>query len=161
MRGDREIVVWSIILCISIILSACSKRCAQSQNTNYNAHNDELQLALDKIIQQEAMLTNVPIPLYEERILTLSYQKDENIILLGYKSQLSADQLIDYFMNQMERYGWKHIVFFEAQESILQFENPDYYCTILIKRSETNSSSFFIYIKRASTIGSLMGSELG
>lgn len=109
-------------------------------------------MILERVIQQEAMLVNIPLPLYDERILPVSYNDDDtSLIKLGYKSPLSLQQAIDFFMNQMERYGWRHLISFEGQESILQFENPDCYCTVVIKLRENNGSFVFIYMKRAST----------
>lgn len=109
-------------------------------------------MILDRVMQQEAMLVNIPLPLYDERILPVSCDSDDtSSIRLGYKSPLTSLLAIDFFMNQMERYGWRHLVSFEGQESILQFENPDCYCTIVIKSLEKDGSFVFIYMKRAST----------
>lgn len=150
-RGDGRIVFcYALLLCF--ILSACSKRSAQNKYDDSSQQYCLLQsMILERVIQQEAMLVNIPLPLYDERILPVSYNDDTSLIKLGYKSPLSLQQAIDFFMNQMERYGWRHLVSFEGQESILQFENPDCYCTVVIKSRENNGSFVFIYMKRAST----------
>jgi hypothetical protein len=150
-RGDGRIIFcYALLVCF--ILSACSKRSAQNKYNNDNQQHCSFQsMILERVIQQEAMLVNIPLPLYDERILPVSYDDDASFIKLGYKSPLSLQQAIDFFMNQMERYGWRHLVSFEGQESILQFENPDCYCTVVITSLEKNCSSVFIYMKRAST----------
>lgn len=109
---------------------------------------------LDTIIQQEAMLVDVPIPLYDHRIIPPMYNVIEHdTLVFGYKSPLNSDQAISFFMTQMERYGWKHMVTFVAHESVLQFESPDRYCTVVIKKSDNYvlGSVIFMYIKKAST----------
>lgn len=151
-RGDSRIVFCYVLL-VCFIFSACSKRSALNKHDNDNQQDSSLQsMILERVIQQEAMLVNIPIPLYDERILPVSYNFDDiSLIKLGYKSPLSPRQAVDFFMHQMERYGWRHLVSFEAHESILQFENPDCYCTIIVGSLEPNGSSVFIYMKRAST----------
>ncbi len=109
---------------------------------------------LDTIIQQEAMLVDVPIPLYDHRIIPAMHDVTEHdTLVFGYKSPLNTDQAISFFMTQMERYGWKHMVTFVAHETIAQFESPDRYCTVVIKKSDhcVSGSVIFMYIKKAST----------
>lgn len=102
--------------------------------------------------QQEAMLVDVPLPLYDERIITESNgQTESETLVLGYKSPLSKPEAIDFFVHQMERYGWQNSVCFDGYQALLQFESPDRYCTVSIKEQEPRGSCIFIYIKRAST----------
>src|SRR5205814_9893065 len=70
IRGDEGIIIRCVLLFLCFILSACSQRCVQKKAINDVEKNDVLQSTLlDRIIQQEAMLVNIPFPLYEERIL--------------------------------------------------------------------------------------------
>jgi hypothetical protein len=97
------------------------------------------------------MLVDIPIPLYDERIIIpLSDIFEGGTLAFGYKSPLSCEQAINFFITQMERLGWKHLVTFEGIESILQFESPDRYCTVIIKAHELSHSLIFIYLKKAS-----------
>ncbi len=109
---------------------------------------------LDTIIQQEAMLVDVPIPLYDYRIIpTMHDVSKHDTLVFGYKSPLNSDQAVSFFMTQMERYGWKHMITFDGHEFLLQFESPDRYCTVVIKNSDhsVSGSVIFMYIKKAST----------
>jgi hypothetical protein len=120
----------------------------QNQNENY-IKNDYF----DRIIQQEAMLVDVPIPLFDERIFPTSFEEIESdTSVFGYKSPLSKDQAIDFFLKQMERLGWEHLISFKAAaEIIMQFKSPDRYCTVVIKDyCLSTHTSIFMYIKRAS-----------
>lgn len=109
------------------------------------------QVVMNTIIQQEAMLVDVPLPLYDERIILDSNPDEDQGIILGYKSSLTVAQVISFFMNEMERYGWKHLITFYATESILQFQSPHSYCTILTQSLENRYSRIIIYMKKAST----------
>jgi len=161
----REIIFCGIIICCVIILSSCKKHEIQKEQTpviETQGYDYQKAIILDKIIQQESMLVTIPLPLYDERILPTSLDFcEKETITLGYKSPFAVEQAIDFFMNQMERYGWKHVVSFENNKSLLFFENPDSYCCIVIKPLHSFKSIIIIYIKRASSKSSLIGSELG
>jgi len=138
-----------IMFCL--LFSSCTKRTiSQQQHISVDpVITKEQDKHLDFIIQQEAMLIDIPIPLFDERIIIPSSQVEDGTLVFGYKSLLSYTQAIDFFMTQMERLGWKHIVTFEGAETIVQFKSPDRYCTIIITKAESYSS-IFIYLKKAS-----------
>ena len=133
-----------------LLFSSCTKQQSRQQKKNLVILSDSVQCHFDDIVQQ-AMLVDIPIPLYDERIMIpLSDNSEGGTLVFGYKSPLSCEQAIIFFITQMERLGWKHLVTFDGIESILQFESPDRYCTIVIKKSGTSHSSVFIYLKKAS-----------
>lgn len=136
-----------------MFLSACTKRQSSQQKIDVDRVTiDRQEEMLDDIIRQEAMLVDIPIPLYDERII----QSCDDVarldtLFFGYKSPLSCVQAQDFFMTQMERYGWQHLVSFEATDLLLQFASPYRYCTVIIKKDADNSahSCIFIYIKKS------------
>ena len=140
-----------IVFCL--FLSSCVKRQSSQPKIEVDhAAIDHQKEILDAIIRQEAMLVDIPIPLYDERII----QSCDDVarldtLFFGYKSPLSCAQAHDFFMTQMERYGWQHLVSFESADLLLQFASPYRYCTIIIKKSDDNSvhSHIFIYIKKS------------
>jgi len=151
--GRDLVVARCVLIVLCLLLSSCNKHQSGQRKSNIeeslvNNKND----ILDTIVQQEAMLIDIPIPLYDHRIIPSSHLSAESdTLVFGYQSPLSRAQAIDFFMNQMERYGWRHLVSFDGEELLLQFESPDRYCSVIIKNSTPSSSSIFIYIKRAST----------
>jgi hypothetical protein len=154
IREDLVTVRCITIMVFCLFLSSCTKQQPLQQKSN----NDQLlidnQKILDLIIQQEAMLIDIPIPLYDHRIIPSDFSSfTSDTLVFGYKSPLSRAQARDFFMNQMERYGWQHLVTFDTSESLLQFASPDRFCTVIIKNDPQDSlhSSIFIYIKKAST----------
>lgn len=135
-----------------LLFSSCTKqRSYQHKKAVIQRVDNAQNQLLDIIVQQEAMLIDIPIPLYDERIiLPSSDYTEDGTLVFGYKSPLSCEQVINFFIIQMERLGWKHQVTFAGAESILQFESPDRYCTVVIKNSGLLHSSIFIYLKKAS-----------
>ena len=141
-----------------LLFSSCSKKQVSSigsakiienEDSNKDTHNVHI---LNFIEQQETMLVDIPLPLYDERIIpTMIDATKTDTMVFGYKSPLTRAECTDFFMNQMERYGWRQLVFFDSFEALLEFESPNRYCTILIREDENNGSSLFIFIKRASS----------
>ena len=125
-----------MVIMFCVLLSSCTKHQSPQQKNNIDQQLiDGRKKVLDIIIQQEAMLVDVPIPLYDERIIPCNDSSIESDTwVFGYKSPLSCAQAQDFFMHQMDRYGWQHR-----------------YCTVIIKKSDHNSlhSRIFIYIKKS------------
>lgn len=150
IRGDLVIIRCCMFL-FCLLFSSCTKQKSYKQkNNNALSANSMKETYLDTIVQQEAMLTDIPIPLFDARIIPSSFNLiKSDTLLFGYKSPLSYEQAIDFFLKQMERLGWKHLVTLDGEESLLEFKSPDRYCTIVVKRSTLPSCSLiFIYIKK-------------
>jgi len=136
---------------VSLLLCGCAKRQEVCPHKVLEQHiieqvNSHKEAIIDVIVQQEAMITNIPFPLYDERIIPAAYTVDTcESVVFGYKSPFSSSQAIEFFLIQMERFGWKYLVFFDGFESILQFKNPTHYCTIIIKEYDSNHSLIMIY----------------
>jgi hypothetical protein len=155
IRGDLVVVRCLFMMMFCLLFSSCTKQQSYRHKKSVEQSLDKRQdTILDTIIRQEAMLVDIPIPLFDERIIqSSSYSTESDTLIFGYKSPLSPAQAIDFFLTQMERLGWKHLVTFEGMESLLQFESPDRYCTVVVKNSgiSPSHSCIFIHIKRAST----------
>jgi len=137
------VVLRCLLTVFCLLIPSCTKH-QQSQQKKI----------VDIIVQQEAMLVDIAIPLYDERIIPLNnFSIESDTLVFGYKSPLACAQAQAFFMNQMERYGWQHLVSFTSEDILLQFQSPDRYCSIIIKKdvSRSDGSSIFIYIKKAST----------
>lgn len=158
IRGDLAIVRYCMALLFCLLFSSCTRQrvSTHASGTERQSGSQHSSVLLDTVIQQEAMLVDIPIPLYDQRIIpTAAYDAAESdTLVFGYKSPLDHSQAVEFFINQMERFGWRHLVSFDVySESILQFKSPDRYCTVVVRKFENKSScsSIFIYIKRAST----------
>src|SRR5581483_1584255 len=154
-RGFAGVFYYSVVLLIcGVLLPSCAKKCSDKMQIAPVVNQQQLDaqkqkdLILQRIVEQEAMLVNIPIPLYDERVLPASLDDSENqTIVLCYKSPLTLLQLNDFFMSQMERLGWKLLVSFDSHEKHIIFENPNSYCLIMIKEADQQKSFISLYIK--------------
>jgi len=107
-----------------MLISGCTKKAINRSST----------LVID---QQEAKLVDVPMPLYDKRLSVVSNDSDtEDNTILGYRSSLSADVIIDFYVHEMERLGWQQLKLFQGTESLIQFESPERLCSISIRSSD-------------------------
>ncbi len=140
------------LLCLGLLLlllGSCSKNnhvISQQSKKNWQTKNNRL--PIDVVQQQEAMLVDIPIPLYDERLPAYDPDADSknNTIMLGYKTSLTVDNVIEFYTQQMERLGWNHVKLFKGSESLLQFESPDRLCTISVRPRLKRSSGTNIFI---------------
>jgi len=88
------------------------------------------------INQQEAKLVDIPIPLYDEWLSVASNDSNtEDTTMFGYRSSLSVNVIIDFYVHEMERLGWQQLKLFQGTESLVQFESPERLCSISIRPS--------------------------
>src|SRR5437868_9032834 len=106
------------LLCVTVVgcykkpLPLLEQQCVSCTSSSFD---DE---QLNRIIEQETLLINVPLPLYDKRIIPTSDSVNNDTIFLGYESPLSLEQATNFFMCQMERYGWNLLVSFEAIDTL-------------------------------------------
>ncbi len=128
-------------LVMLFILSSCIR---QHSKKKAQEHNN----AITSVFQQEAMLVDIPIPLYDERILVQGKhsQAEQNATMLGYRSSLLSDDIIEFYMQEMERLGWRQVKVFKGIESLLQFESPGRLCTISVRENKKRRAKTDILI---------------
>jgi len=137
------------IAMVCLLFSSCAKK--HTPHNNFDSLEVSKGLAILSFIeQQETMLVDIPIPLYDERIIPSFVDASEtDLMVFGYKSPLSRQDNVAFFVNQMERYGWRQIVCFETFESLLEFEVPGRYCTISMRDLDNSGSLIYIFIKKS------------
>jgi len=146
--------------CVCLLLSGCSHR--PIKNECHENEQEQKTVPLEQAIEHEALFINIPLPLYDQRIAVPILENQLNTTyIFGYTSSLSQAQIAEFFMVEMERYGWEHLVSFNGKETIIEFASPSEYCTVIVYPFELCQSTFYIYIKRASSGSSPIGSELG
>lgn len=86
--------------------------------------------------QQEARLQHVPLPLNAQRADVCgpleSGEQPKDQIIVCYLVDMTIDQLIDFYTEQMERFGWLQIGDFRSHQTLLLFERPDKLCAIAL-----------------------------
>jgi len=111
---------------------------------------------IEFVRQKEAKLSDIPVPLNAEPLQTYFQQTSSsknscnnicNNIILGYKIADMYPKHRDYLLNivtfylqEMERLGWKQVAFFDGFEKLIVFKKPSRFCTISIRDISQNST---------------------
>ncbi len=115
--------VWCLFL-LCVLINGCTRRAINRSGAVF-------------INQQEAKLVDIPIPLYDEWLSVESSDSNtEDNTILGYRSSLSVGVIIDFYVHEMERLGWRQLKLFQGTESLVQFESPERLCSISIRPSD-------------------------
>lgn len=153
-----------IIICLfPLIFTGCTS--SKKKNvTSFNVSNTDSVSTVDKenvekmylfseveARRKEAILLDVPIPLYVTRIPVINEDMYGNQIVLGYQSNVSPDELITMYREQMERHGWNLAQSFKGSESLLHFEKPTRVCSVCIRPHKkmfgNEGSELIIYVE--------------
>ncbi len=124
-----------VLLLFPLIYSSCAakKKHDISSHTSEDSSYKKSAFSEAEARRQEAMLMDVPIPLYTSRIPVTNYDQYGNQIVLGYQSSSTPDELITLYREQMGRHGWNLAQEFTGSESLLHFEKPMRACSISIR----------------------------
>lgn len=87
---------------------------------------------------QEARLIDVPLPLDVQPIGDFFEIGEESFgQALGYKTAMPAEQLVDFYAREMERYGWQCFSELHGAEHFASFVKPDRYCSVSVRPHRT------------------------
>jgi len=109
---------WLFFVIIFLLAPGCKKQDNAFLNEACFADkqkNDELR-DIDFTRQQEARLTDIPIPL-NAKPLPKSFWMDETEsagVMLTYIVSTSPQEIVSFYSQEMERFGWDQIVYFNA-----------------------------------------------
>lgn len=78
----------------------------------------------------EARLSDVPIVLNAKII-----KKEISSTSYAYYSYLTFNNIISFYRNEMERFGWQLMAQNEASQTMLVFEKPSKVCTIMLAQA--------------------------
>lgn len=87
--------------------------------------------AKEQAYQIEARLVDIPIPV-SVTPMAVSFG-DRGNKLLSYTSSLSASEIKKFYIQEMERFGWKQEYYFEGDEVLLSFKKPDRFCSVSVR----------------------------
>ncbi len=95
--------------------------------------SEDVFLPQSEVRQFEAKLSDIPAPLdalpVPEYFSSESRANDSSYVI-GYRTAMTCDHIVDYFNKEMERLGWRQTYFIKAYESILHFEKPSRWCSV-------------------------------
>ncbi len=101
----------------------------------------------DEQYVQEAMLIDIPIPLYTHCLFVSVKEDEKNDVVLGYQTPVSTEELIHFYTYEMERFGWIQTKFFQCNEQLMCYETPSRICIISLRKSvqQTGHVDLFIF----------------
>lgn len=149
LKKEQKVTLVCIFLFL-FLLSSCTKKNQSTMSVPYQEPVSSFSnpdTVSTSAIHPELALIDIPLPLYDEIIaLPFGEQKGVEDLVFAYKTPLSEQEVSKFFLDQMERYGWKHLITFNHAELLMQFESPDRYCTVSVRRSPSNDDSLLLYI---------------
>jgi len=125
-------------------MSGCTLRNKQVAGHNKD-HSDTAGVWRLELEQIEAKLADIPLPLktlLEPQQVSFS-AIDGTAVMRIYQVRLTADEVVLFYQQEMERMGWRQLSFFVGQESLLVFERPTRSCVVSI-RSGRQSTELMI-----------------
>lgn len=111
--------------------------------------------ALDYANELQAKLTDVPVPLDAQPIIDYFDRDNVNMfrdMVLGYQVSMSLDDIATFYQAEMERNGWKYIIYSSGLERLLHFIKPNRFCSISIRphnaefRRESKNADIIMFI---------------
>ena len=92
--------------------------------------------ALDTWTQQEARLYDIPILINAMPEESPGYKEDS--CQFSYSTQVTFENAIQFYTQEMERFGWNSIVSFIENEALLVFEKPSKISSISIRAKKAH-----------------------
>lgn len=92
-----------------------------------------------RVEEKEAKLIDVPLLLNAEPIqqFFLDQEGDMHHNELGYNVDLSKDEVIQFYLQGMERNGWRVLSQADGVETLISFVKPDRFCSISVRPKKT------------------------
>jgi len=93
---------------------------------------------------QEAKLADIPIPLQSEPIEDFFDSENPDVspsVTLGYKTDMSSEQLTKFYQQEMDRHGWRCISEVAGKETLTSFVKPARVCFVSIRPRYKNRSN--------------------
>jgi hypothetical protein len=94
-------------------------------------------LTLERARQRQAQLVDIPVPLNVKPLPDFFVQgsaTSHQACSLGYTVELSTDQVLSFYQQEMERHGWRLMASGRAgQEALEYFVKPDRFCSVSIR----------------------------
>jgi len=100
------------------------------------------------IREQEARLMDIPLPLDGEALPAYFLENKDSFptTSLAYQSSVPRADLLVFYKEEMERFGWKKKSESDLLEVFLYFEKPERFCAISLRPSPTKDEDTIIVI---------------
>lgn len=114
-------------------LSAQSKRdeCAFLSPKRQRHSRKRSTSSVELVKQYEARLYDVPVLV--TAVAKRGYSDDQGRKMLEYRSSAPLSEVKNFYIQEMERFGWQQEFMFEGHELLLHFKKPQRFCSISIR----------------------------
>lgn len=114
------------------IMPSCGKRHKIQDNSSPKSHgSSKINSFHEEAFRLQAKLIDIPLPLITEYIPL--YCTEGDALSLGCMTDLSAHQIEQFYLQEMEKAGWQIVAHGGGYEQLLIFEKPDRICSISIR----------------------------
>lgn len=129
----------SFLCAIILFVSGCSKKIDIKEPAVVDDHSE-------LVSQLQAKLYDIPMPFATGPAQLLSDPgAAPDTIILSYPTNISTQELIALYQQDMERFGWQEINNFGSEkETLLSFRKPQRWATISI-RNHSNANELVLF----------------
>jgi len=159
VRSRHSYFTWCVIAA-ALFMSGCRPRksngrvaqrhLVQEQIRGDGVHGAESLVGMRPFVDlSEAKLVDVPIPLGAQ--VLQSSEGDDGVgsrdsSFLLYRTSMAADELEQFYLQQMEQMGWQQAHLFHGPELLINFEKPDRRCAISVRPLARESSEVALFL---------------
>lgn len=131
---------FSLSVLILLALSGCGKQPRSSDHArNARCARKMKSTATTNVVStrpvipvHEAKLTDIPIPLGAQPTCFFE-QEDGAASFFAFHSRMSAEDLEQFYLQQMEQMGWQQSRILRGPETLILFERPERFCSVSVR----------------------------
>lgn len=126
---------WLFFGIIFLFSPGCNKQGTTFSHKDRPTDKQQAMYDLDFVRQQEARLTDIPIPLNAKPVPKRFWvdEKESAGVMLVYMVSASPQEIVSFYSQEMERFGWDQTAYFNAHEHLLIFEKPGRVCSLSLR----------------------------
>lgn len=97
---------------------------------------------------QEAKLADIPVPLQAqplEDFFDLEQELNCPTVTLGYATDLSSEDLVQFYQREMDRHGWRCLSDFSGKETLTSYVKPARVCSVSIRPRTKGGADLVIF----------------
>lgn len=146
MKIHAPQLMLSLILGLALTTAACATRSPETADPGSLQDNAQLQSQDYEQVNFYYEFKDVLIPKELCPVDDSKYVFDDDRFLAGFrvfKGRVVADDLVQFFSNNMTKDGWAKKFSLKAEKSVLVFQKPDKSCTIFIENGFNTKVTVF------------------
>lgn len=146
MKIHAPRLILSLILGLVLTTAACATHSSETTDPGSQQDNAQPQSKEYEQVNFYYEFKDILIPKELSPVDDAKYVFDDDRFLAGFrvfKGRVVADDLAQFFLNNMKKDGWTKKFSLKAEKSVLVFQKPDKSCTILIENGFNTKVTVF------------------